>query len=183
MRFWMIVIAIYLVISLVFPLYAMLSKSVSTYTFDLAQFEFQVSNEVGEFANAPVSALDLNEEHETVSTKELSTSSDGRLAATKFFPEFSFRSPVMYRVRGTSEEASYLVGSTLTTGTGWTELSSNEFPACSTPSPVSEGARELRHLFFHTGSFPVDSEFTLHRRLKHNYHGCSGFWVCLRTQP
>ena len=127
MRFWMIVIAIYLVISLVFPLYAMLSKSVSTYTFDLAQFEFQVSNEVGEFANAPVSALDLNEEHATVSTKELSTSSDGRLAATKFFPEFSFRSPVMYRVRGTSGEASYLVGSTLTTGTGWTELSSNEF--------------------------------------------------------
>ncbi len=127
MRFWMIVIAVYLVISLVFPLYAMLSKSVSTYSFDLAQFEFQVSNEVGEFVNAPVSALDLNEEHETVSTKELSTSSDGRLAATKFFPEFSFRSPVMYRVRGTSGETSYLVGSTLTTGTEWTELSSNEF--------------------------------------------------------
>ena len=127
MRFWMIVIAIYLVISLVFPLYAMLSKSMSTYSFDLAQFEFQVSNEAGEFASAPVSALDLNEEHETVSAKELSTSSDGRLAATKFFPEFSFRSPVMYRVRGTSGEASYLVGSTLTTGTGWTELSSNEF--------------------------------------------------------
>ncbi|MCY3873575.1 MAG: ABC transporter permease subunit, partial [Rhodobacteraceae bacterium] len=127
MRFWMIVIAVYLIISLVFPLYAMLSKSVSTYSFDLAQFEFQVSNEAGEFVNAPVSALDLNEEHETVSAKELSTSSDGRLAATKFFPEFSFRSPVMYRVRGTSGEANYLVGSTLTTGTEWTELSSNEF--------------------------------------------------------
>ncbi len=127
MRFWMIVIAVYLIISLVFPLYAMLSKSVSTYAFDLAQFEFQVSNEDGEFVTAPVSALDLNEEHETVSAKELSTSSDGRLAATKFFPEFSFRSPVMYRVRGTSGEASYLVGSTLTTGTEWTELSSNDF--------------------------------------------------------
>ncbi len=40
---FMIVIALYLVIALAFPLYAMLSKSFTTAAFDLNKFEFQVN--------------------------------------------------------------------------------------------------------------------------------------------
>ena len=41
----MVVISLYLVLALAAPLYVMLSKSFSTYRFDLDQFEFQVSDE------------------------------------------------------------------------------------------------------------------------------------------
>ena len=57
----------------------------------------------------------------------LATSADGRLAATTFFPDFSFRSPVMYRVRGVDAETGFLVGSNLHRGTEWVELTSNDF--------------------------------------------------------
>ena len=128
MRSWMIVIALYLVVTLVFPLYAMLSKSTSTYNFDLAQYEFQVSDETGSFNAPPRIASALNAALDApLEGANLSTSSDGRLPATTLFPDFSFRSPVMYRMRGTEEQARYLVGSTLHTGTEWTELSSNDF--------------------------------------------------------
>ena len=110
MRSWMIVIALYLVVTLVLPLGAMLKTSLSTYLFDLSRFEFQVSDEAGSFNDPPVLASTLNEQLGAVSEAELATSADGRLAATTFFPDFSFRSPVMYRVRGTDAEAGYLVG-------------------------------------------------------------------------
>ena len=127
MRLWMGVIALYLVVALAFPLYAMLSKSVSTYHFDLQNFEFQVSDENGDFQDSTLLASDLNDQLSAVTDSELNTSADGRLAATAFFPDFSFRSPVKYRVRGTTDDAAYLVGSTLHTGTEWSELDSNTF--------------------------------------------------------
>lgn len=120
-------IAIYLIITLMLPLYSMLSKSVTTYLFDLNQFEFQVSTELGEFDSPPLSAQALNEQLAAVPANELNTSSDGRLPATSFFPDFNFRSPVKYRIRGTNADTAYLVGSTLTTGTDWTEVDSNTF--------------------------------------------------------
>ncbi len=127
MRWWMALIGVYLIVTLAMPLYAMLSKSVSTYRFDLQQFEFQVSDEAGDFTSPPVLASSLNQTLGAVSAQALNTSADGRLAATEFFPDFSFRSPVNYRIRGTSEQAAYLVGSSLTTGTEWTEIDSNTF--------------------------------------------------------
>ena len=127
MRLWIALIALYLIITLAFPLWAMLSKSLSTYQFDLSRYEFQVSDESGTFSKTTVSASELNAELSAVTEQELATNSDGRLAATSFFPDFSFRSPVKYRIRGTTSETAYLIGSDLTKGTEWTELDSNTF--------------------------------------------------------
>ncbi len=127
MRSYMLMIAVYLVIALALPLYAMLSKSFSTYTFDLGAFEFQVSDEEGNFDAPPINAKALNSELGAVAPAELATSADGRLPATTFFPDFNFRSPVKYRIRGTASDVVYLVGSERWTGTEWTELNSNDF--------------------------------------------------------
>jgi iron(III) transport system permease protein len=46
---------------------------------------------------------------------------------TGLFKDFSFRSPVKYRIRGTTDNAAFLVGSDLKRGTEWVELDSNTF--------------------------------------------------------
>src|SRR3546814_4089526 len=61
MRGFMVVIALYLVIALALPLYVMLSKSFSTFRFDLTAYEFQVSDAEGSFAARPITAAELNE--------------------------------------------------------------------------------------------------------------------------
>ena len=127
MRGGMIVIALYLVISLVFPLYSMFSKSFSTFQYDLSKFEVQVSDDTGQFPPTIASLESLNGELEAISNDELSTGSGGRLGVTMFFPDFSFRSPVMYRIRNVDNQGRFLVGSTLVTGTDWQELDSNTF--------------------------------------------------------
>ena len=59
---------------------------------------------------------------------DLSAGSDSRMGLTQFFPDFSFRSPVMYQIRNTTEAGRFLVGSELKTGsTEWLELDSNTF--------------------------------------------------------
>lgn len=123
----MAVIALYLVFSLAAPLYVMLSKSFSTYSFDLGNYEFQVSDEAGVDWSAPVTAAVLNEQVGAYGPGDLAAGSDGRLSAVDFFPEFNFRSPVMYRIRGTTDDAAYLVGSKLYRGTEGRELDSNTF--------------------------------------------------------
>ncbi|HSF95362.1 MAG TPA: putative 2-aminoethylphosphonate ABC transporter permease subunit [Thermohalobaculum sp.] len=127
MRGYMGVIALYLVIALALPLYAMLSKSFSTYSFDLTAYEFQVSDEAGVFAAPPVTAAALNAERASVAPEDLATNADGRLPATSFFPDFSFRSPVKYRIRGTGDDAVFIVGSERHAGTEWVEVTSNDF--------------------------------------------------------
>jgi iron(III) transport system permease protein len=127
MRAFMAVIALYLVVGLALPLYAMLSKSFSTFRFDLTAYEFQVSDAEGNFASPPVSAAELNERLQAVPPAALATSGDGRLPATSLFPDFSFRSPVHYRIRGTVDEAAFLIGSELFSGTAWQEVDSNTF--------------------------------------------------------
>ncbi|MDA5095371.1 putative 2-aminoethylphosphonate ABC transporter permease subunit [Aliiroseovarius sp. KMU-50] len=127
MRSGMIVIALYLIATLVFPLYAMLSKSFSTYRFELSQYEFQVSDEVGVFDGTILTGSELNAQTGVYEDLDLSTGSDGRLGVTKFFPDFSFRSPVMYQIRNTAETGRFLVGSTLQDSTEWVTLDSNTF--------------------------------------------------------
>ncbi|BBD40870.1 iron ABC transporter permease (plasmid) [Aminobacter sp. Y103A] len=122
----MVVIALYLVVGLAAPLAIMLSKSFSTYSFNLANFEFQVSDKDGNWGQ-PVTAAALNEKLDAVPPAKLATNSDGRLQATSFFPDFSFRSPVKYKIRGTTSDATYLVGLKPQTGTEWQELTSNDF--------------------------------------------------------
>ncbi len=127
MRGGMIVISLYLFVTLAFPLWAMLSKSFSTYRMELSQYEFQVSDENGVFDGTILNGAQLNSETGAYSDQELSTGSDGRLSVTPFFPDFSFRSPVMYQIRNTVPEGRFLVGSNLQKGTDWFELDSNTF--------------------------------------------------------
>lgn len=139
MRGGMIVIALYLVVTLVLPLFMMFSKSLSTYRFDLAAFEFQVSDEAGQFGGPILTGAELNERTGAYTPDDLDTNSDGRLDVTVFFPDFSFRSPVQYRIRGTDENGRYLVGSTLYTGTEWQKLDSNTFRRVSLRPVQSRG--------------------------------------------
>ena len=127
MRGYMLAIMVYLVVALAMPLYVMLSKSFTTYGFDLATYEFQVSDQAGNFTAPQVSAETLNRELGAVPPEKLTTSSDGRLPATLFFPDFAFRSPVLYRIRGTTAGATYLIGSERHLGTEWSQVTSNDF--------------------------------------------------------
>ena len=127
MRSFILVIALYLVLTLAFPLYAMLSKAFSTFQFDLTQIELQVSDEQGNFSGEILSAAALNEELDAIPEDDMATSSDGRLSLVPLFPDFSFRSPVLYKVRGTTPEAVYLIGSERKVGTDWNEVDSNTF--------------------------------------------------------
>ncbi|OEU47565.1 MAG: iron ABC transporter permease [Desulfobulbaceae bacterium S3730MH12] len=122
---FMAVIGLYLVITLALPLYAMLSKSFSTYSFDLSNFEFQVYK-IDSWSE-PVTALSLNQKLNVVTPAELSTSSDGRLGVTAFFPDFSFRSITRYKIRQINLDSSFLVGSERIADTEWHEFSSNDF--------------------------------------------------------
>ena len=126
-RAFMAVIALYLIAALALPLYAMLSKSFVTYGFDLSRYEFQVSDDSGTVWADPVSAAALNAQLGRFGPADLRSSSDGRLAAAELFPDFSFRSPVKYRIRGTTDNAPYLVGLDLQNSTEWRELDSNTF--------------------------------------------------------
>ena len=127
MRGGMAVIALYLIVTLALPLYTMLSKSFSTYQFQLSQYEFQVSDEDGIFDGTIVSGTDLNNKTGAYELTDLSTGSDGRLGVTAFFLDFSFRSPVHYQLRNTVEGGRFLVGSTLYDDTQWLKLDSNTF--------------------------------------------------------
>ncbi|QYX55363.1 putative 2-aminoethylphosphonate ABC transporter permease subunit [Roseovarius sp. SCSIO 43702] len=127
MRALMVVIALYLVVSLVLPLYAMLSKSLSTFTYDLSAYEVQVSDEAGNYTTDPVTLAELNDDLGRLEPSDLATGADGRLEVVQLFPDFDFRSPVMYRLRNTTDEGRFLVGSQLHTGTDWLEMDSNTF--------------------------------------------------------
>ena len=122
---FMIVTALYLFIALAFPLYAMLSKSFTTAAFDLDKFEFQVNK--GDGWSETISAFQINETLKLLKPEELMTSSDGRLYATTFFPDFSFRSKTEYRLRQLNKNGSFLVGSTRIADTDWHTYKANKF--------------------------------------------------------
>ncbi|MEK6204744.1 MAG: ABC transporter permease subunit, partial [Amylibacter sp.] len=126
-RGFMLVIALYLVITLAFPLYAMLSKAFSTYQFNLDQFSIQVSDENGNFNTPEMTMRALNEQVSAFDSGDLAAKSGSRLAPTKLFPDFSFKSPILYRISGNDETAVFLVGSERHVGTEVVELDSNTF--------------------------------------------------------
>lgn len=123
----MVVISLYLLVALAAPLYVLLSKSVTTYHFDLDAFEIQRSDETGANFGPAKTAAALNAETHAITPEQLDAGSGDRLSVTGLFPDFSFRSPVKYRIRGMDSAASYLVGSELHRGTEWLELDSNTF--------------------------------------------------------
>ncbi|MDN2568097.1 putative 2-aminoethylphosphonate ABC transporter permease subunit [Aquibium sp. A9E412] len=125
-RLFMVLIALYLIVTLALPLYAMMSKSFSTYEFELQRYAFQVSDGEGNWGE-PVTAAELNARLGLLDEADLASTSDGRLAATELFPDFNFRSPVRYRIRGTVEDAPYLVGLEYHNSREWQEFDSNTF--------------------------------------------------------
>ncbi len=149
-RSFMLVIGLYLIIALALPLYAMLSKAFTTYHFDLSQYEVQVSDEAGNFGEVlTLSSHNMRPSPPVI--ENLSTNTNGRLGVTQFFPDFSFRSPVMYRFRGVDENAVYLIGSERHTGPEWVELDSNTFRRI-VLRPVSERGLANFKTYFSTPS-------------------------------
>lgn len=142
---FMLVIGLYLIITLAFPLYAMLSKSFSTFRFDLNNFEFQVDE--GDGWSDAVTAATLNKQLSAVSEAELATSSDGRLSATSFFPDFNFRSPTKYRIRQINPDSAFLVGSERIADTEWHEYESNKFRRIVLRPSKSTGLENYRSYF------------------------------------
>ncbi len=149
MRGFIAMIAIYLIIALALPLYTMLSKAFSTYHFDLAQFELQVSDKSGVFDGTIISAEALNEKTKAYSISDLLSDSGGRLGITKLFPDFSFRSPVQYKIRGVVDEATYLIGSERYRGLEWVGVDSNTFRKIVLRPVVSNGFSNFK-LYFST---------------------------------
>ncbi len=80
-----------------------------------------------EISGPSESAAAINERLGVISSDDLRSSSDGRLSVTQLFPDFSFRSPVKYRLRGTVADAPYLVGLDLQNSTDWQEYDGNTF--------------------------------------------------------
>ncbi|MCP4431732.1 MAG: putative 2-aminoethylphosphonate ABC transporter permease subunit [Gammaproteobacteria bacterium] len=145
MSIFMLVIGLYLIITLAFPLYAMLSKSFSTFAFDLGNFEFQVNN--GDGWSEAVTAKAINDDLQVLMPEELATSSDGRLSVTTFFPDFSFRSPTKYKLRQIKAESSFLVGSNRIADTDWHEFESNKFRRVVLRPSSSTGLDNYRSYF------------------------------------
>ncbi|MBZ0128691.1 MAG: putative 2-aminoethylphosphonate ABC transporter permease subunit [Rhodobacteraceae bacterium] len=151
-RAFMGVIALYLIVALALPLYAMLSKSFVTYGFDLSRYDFQVSDEDGNFGPTQNAAA-INAELGVYSAADLRTSSDGRLSATAFFPDFNFRSKVKYRLRGTDPDAPYLVGLDLQNSTAWQEYDSNTFRRINLRPVKSVGPQNYTEYFSNPALF------------------------------
>lgn len=142
---FILVICLYLLVTLAFPLYAMLSKSFSTYAFDLTNFEFQINT--GDGWSEPFSAAAQNEKVQKFKPEDLVTSSDGRLAPTELFPDFSFRSPTLYKLRQVRGDTSFLFKTGRIDGTDWHEFSSNDFRRIVLRASADTGLDNFRTYF------------------------------------
>ncbi|MGE0212944.1 MAG: putative 2-aminoethylphosphonate ABC transporter permease subunit [Parvibaculaceae bacterium] len=123
MRAFMGVIGLYLVVTLALPLYTMLSKSFSTYRFDLTAYAFQVDTGAGWGEERTAAAINAA----TATVEDRQVTGEARLPAAELFPDFSFRAPTKYRLRIVSPGVSYLFGSERVADSEWREYSSNDF--------------------------------------------------------
>lgn len=124
-RALMLIVGVYLLVALALPLGLMLSKSFTTYRFDLSRYEFQVSDGSGNWGKAQTAAA-INDRLGFFEAADLRAGTDSRLAVTQLFPDFSFRSPVEYRLRST-DGAPWLVGLDLQRSSEWQTYDSNTF--------------------------------------------------------
>jgi len=125
MRAFMGLIGLYLLVTLAFPLYAMLSKSFEAYSFKLETVEFQVDK--GEGWGEVLNGLDLAVERGIFDPDDAGASAGSRIAPSKFFEDFSFRAPTLYRMRNTVEGGSFIALGKVITHTDWVEFTSNDF--------------------------------------------------------
>ncbi len=143
---YLMVIALYLIATLVLPLYAMVSKSFEDYGFRLETFEIQVDKGEGWSQAETVAAI--NERVGAYQPADLVTSAGGRLPVTKLFPDFSFRSPTNYRIRNVAPtDTGFLVSSDLVVHADWVELTSNKFRRVVLKPAVSTGLSNYRQYF------------------------------------
>jgi len=126
MRALMCVIGLYLLATLALPLYTMMSKSFETYAFAPGKIEFQV--DAGQGWGPTINALARGEELGILDRNALSTSADGRIPVTQFFPDFSFLSKTRYRIRNTeANTGGFMVRGQGVEHTDWVEFSSADF--------------------------------------------------------
>ena len=149
MRAFMGLIGIYLAVSLVLPLYAMLSKSFSTYKVDLGGYGLQVDTGSGWSTETTLAAL--NAKQGAFKPSDLAGSSDTRLSPLALFPDFSFRSPTKYRLKNLRSDVVFLFGSELVSDGEWHEYSSNDFRRISL-RPVRDVGAENYQRYFSTPS-------------------------------
>ena len=145
MRLFMGVIAVYLAVTLVMPLYAMLSKSFSTYKVDLGGYAIQIDTGDGWSKETTLAAL--NDERKAFGPSDLAASSDTRLSPLKLFPDFSFRSPTKYRLKNLTADSVFLFGSERVAGTDWHTYSSNDFRRISLRPVRDVGAANYARYF------------------------------------
>jgi iron(III) transport system permease protein len=135
MRAFMGVIGLYLLVTLAFPLYVMLSKSFDTFTFEPQLIEIQVDK--GEGWGESLNALDLAVAQGLFDPASPGASAGHRISPAKFFPDFSFRAPTNYRMRNLEPGGGgFIARGRIITHGDWVEFTSNEFRrALIRPSP------------------------------------------------
>ena len=134
---FMAAIALYLILTLALPLYTMLSKSLTTYRFDLSTYEVQIGADGTWQPTQRVS--DLAALLDPEGKPSLDTSADGRLAVVDFIPGYSFRGTEVYRFRNAATDAVFLSGSDRITDQEWHEYSSNDFRRVTMRPAASRG--------------------------------------------
>lgn len=151
MRAFILVIGLYLVITLAFPLYAMLSKSFNTYSFDLTTYELQIND--GDSWGPTATLKTVNSASQKYSASELRTSSGGRLSVVSMIEGFSFRAKTRYRLRNTNPESTFLTGSERIADDQWHEFTSNEFRRVYLKPTISTGLDNFRQYFSNPSLF------------------------------
>lgn len=136
-RAFILAIALYLVAALALPLFTMLSKSLSTYRFELSNFELGIDR--GEGWSETVSLAALAAALPQDQQPELATSHDGRFSVVSLLPDFSFRSQTRYRLRNVAEGGAFLFGSERVADRDWHVFTSNEFRRVVARPAVSRG--------------------------------------------
>ncbi len=124
MRALMLVIALYLAVALAFPLYAMLSKSFETFSFDLEALEFQVDQ--GQGWGETQTALDLATAAGLDVVQDPRSNANDRLRMEELFPDAKRDDKVTrYRLRDLSDDGGLLLmRGKLSQGNDWIELDS-----------------------------------------------------------
>ncbi len=122
---FLVAIGLYLILSLAWPLYTMLFKSLTTYRFNLDAYEMQVDSGTGWQPVQRVS--NLASLLDPAKSPRVETNADGRLAVVDFVPGYSFQGTEVYRFRNAVPGAVHLAGSLRIADAEWREYSSNDF--------------------------------------------------------
>lgn len=126
-RALIVIIALYLIVSLALPLYTMLSKSFVTYSFDLAQYEIQISDENGQNFGPVQTLAQLNAAGKALDLDAIPGGNMARLSAPDLLSDFSFRSAVIYRLRSASDQGIWQEGAKKVHSAEWIDYSARDF--------------------------------------------------------